>query len=56
MDMHHCLLENPLYTGKPLFTGTGYRIKTGYSLIDFDVIFPMQSSELTKSFNFRNNL
>ena len=27
-------------------------IKTGCSLIDFDVIFPMQSSEFTKSQNF----
>ena len=27
-------------------------MKTGYSLTDFDVIFPMQSSEFAKSLNF----
>ena len=31
-------------------------MKTGYNLIDFDVIFPIQSSELLKSLNFGSNL
>ena len=33
-----------------------FKIKTGYSLIDFHVIFfPMHSSEITKFLNFGNN-
>ena len=31
-------------------------MKTGYILIDFDVIFPIQSSEFIKSLNFGGNL
>ena len=31
-------------------------IKTGHSLIDFDVILRIQSSEFTKSLNFRSSL
>ena len=27
-------------------------MKTGYSLMDFDIIFPMQSPEFIKSLNF----
>ena len=33
-----------------------FQIKTGYSLIDFDMIFPIQSSEFIKSLNFGSNL
>ena len=33
-----------------------FRIKTGRSLIDFGTIFPMQSSEFTKSSNLGNIL
>ena len=29
-----------------------FLVRTGYSLIGFHVIFPMQSSEFTKSLNF----
>ena len=31
-------------------------IKNGYSLIDFDSIFPIKSSEFIKSHNFGSNL
>ena len=31
-------------------------MKTGYILIDFDVIFPMRSSEFIKPLNFGSNL
>ena len=32
------------------------KIKTGYILIDFDLIYRMQSSEFTKSLNFESIL
>ena len=31
-------------------------MKIGYSLIDFDVVFPIQSSEFIKLLNFENKL
>ena len=31
-------------------------MKTGYIMIDFDVIFPIQSSEFIKSLSFESNL
>ena len=31
-------------------------MKTGYSMIDFNVIFPIQASEFSKSLNFGSNL
>ena len=33
-----------------------FLIKTVYSLIDFDMIFPIQPSEFMWSLNFRSNL
>ena len=33
-----------------------FLVKTGKCLIDFDVIFPIQSSEFIKSSNFTSNL
>ena len=32
------------------------KLKTGYIVIDFDVIFPMQSSEFIKALDFGSNL
>ena len=34
-----------------IFTPISFKIKFGYGLIDFDMIFQMQSSEFTKSLN-----
>ena len=31
-------------------------MKTGFRLIDFEVIFPMQSSEFIESLNFGSNM
>ena len=62
--MNNLYLMNNLYNYIPAFfilslekiyfllTLNLFLIKTGYILIDFDVIIPMLSSEFTKSLNF----
>ena len=52
----HCKMLEPfiffrtLY--RPLYLKSFFKIKTNWSLIDLDAIFPMQSSEFRKSLNF----
>ena len=47
-----------VFAGKNIILRTSYffyLMKTGYSLKDFDVIFPIKSSEFIKSLNFGGN-
>ena len=50
--MQDVLLEIILFYYIQIF----FKVKTGSISIDFDVFFPIQSSEFIKSLNFESNL